>query len=110
MILFKPEHIGPILAGRKTETRRIWSRWRANVRSKHLAKTKLLSKEYFARLYIVDRREERLGDISEEDANAEGYSSREEYLAKFAEINAKRIKKLGIPIITEEEFIKKFLT
>ncbi|NYT09115.1 MAG: hypothetical protein GKC09_04130 [Methanosarcinales archaeon] len=98
MILFKPEHIGPILAGRKTETRRIWSRWRANVRSKHLAKTQLLSKEYFARLYIVDRWEERLGDISEEAAHAEGYSSREEYLAKFAEINAKRIKKLSIPI------------
>ena len=98
MLLFKPEHVGPILAGRKTETRRIWSRWRANVRSIHLAKTKMLSKEYFAKLYIFDRWEEILGDISEESAWNEGYSSREEYLRKFAEINAKQIKKLPYPL------------
>ena len=109
MILFKPEHIEPILAGKKTETRRMWVHWRANVRSKHLAKTKMLSKEYFARLYIIDRWEEKLGDISEEDAKAEGYSSREEYLAKFAEINAKRIKKLGLPIENIRVKVVKFM-
>jgi hypothetical protein len=94
MLLFKPEHKAPILAGTKTQTRRIWKSWRANVRSTQRAKTKMLSKEHFAKLYIIDRWEERLGDISEDDARAEGYASREEYLAKFAEINAKQIKKL----------------
>jgi hypothetical protein len=94
MLLFKPEHVGPILAGTKTETRRIWARWRANVRSTQLAKTKMLSKEHFAKLYIWDRWEERLGDISEESARNEGYKSREEYLAKFVEINSKQINKL----------------
>jgi hypothetical protein len=98
MLLFKPEHIAPILAGTKTQTRRIWPRWRANVCSTQLAKTKMLSKEHFAKLYIFDRWEERLGDITEEDARAEGYNSREEYLAKFAEINVKRIKKLPYPL------------
>jgi hypothetical protein len=94
VLLFKPEHVAPILAGTKTQTRRIWVRWRANVLSTHFAKTKMLSREHFAKLYISDRWEERLGDISEEDAQAEGYHSREEYLAKFAEINARQIKKL----------------
>ena len=28
MLLFKPEHVGPILEGRKTETRRMWTKWR----------------------------------------------------------------------------------
>ena len=98
MLLFKPEHVGPILAGTKTQTRRIWPRWRANIRSTHLAKTKMLSREHFAKLYIFNRWEELLGDITEEDAQAEGYNSREEYLAKFAEINAKQLKKLPYPL------------
>ena len=98
MLLFKPEHVGPILAGSKTQTRRIWSRWRANVGSTHLAKAKMLNKEHFAKLYILARWEEYLGDITEKDALAEGYQSREEYLKKFAEINAKQIKKISYPL------------
>jgi hypothetical protein len=98
MLLFKPEHVDSILANKKTQTRRIWPRWRANIRSTHLAKTKMLSKEHFAMLYIWNRWEERLGDITEADARAEGYNSREEYLDKFAKINAKQIKKLPYPL------------
>ena len=97
MLLFKEEHVEPILSGRKIETRRMWGSWRANVRSVHLAKTKMLSREHFAKLYIFDRWEERLGDISEESVRNEGYNSKEEYLKKFAEINAKKIKKLPYP-------------
>ena len=104
MLLFKPEHVAPILAGTKTQTRRIWSSWRANVHSTQLAKTKMLSKEHFAQLYICDRWEERLGDITEQNARAEGYDSKAEYLKKFAEINAKQIKKL--PYSLEEIPVK----
>lgn len=98
MLLFRPEHVAPILAGTKTQTRRIWKAWRANVRSTQVAKTKMLSKEHFATLYIMDRWEEELSEITEDDAKAEGYNSREEYLAKFAEINAKQLKKLPYPL------------
>jgi len=87
MLLFRPEHVTPILAGTKTETRRIWKRWRANVGSIHLAKTKMLSTEHFAKLRILSRRVELLGDITDAGAKSEGYASREEYLAKFREIN-----------------------
>ena len=87
MLLFKPEHVGPILAGTKTQTRRIWKKHRAKVGSIHLAKTKMLSREYFAPLEILDVYQERLGDISEEDARAEGYAGAAAYLEAFRKIN-----------------------
>lgn len=98
MFLFKLEHVEPILKGTKIETRRISEHWRANVRSTHLAKTQMLSREYFARLYVYDRWEELLGEISEESARNEGYGSKEEYLRKFAEINRKKLKTLPYPL------------
>jgi len=72
MLLFKPEHVDPILTGEKTQTRRIWKKPRAKIGSIHLAKITMLSKEYFAKLKIMDVRKERLGDITEADAQAEG--------------------------------------
>lgn len=87
MILFKPEHVAPILAGIKKETRRIWKKPMAKVGSIHLAKTKMLSKEFFARLKILEVRQEWLLEITDEDAIAEGYLSREAYIATFYRIN-----------------------
>lgn len=95
MILFKDEHVEPILNGTKTQTRRLWKSKRAKIRSIHLAKTVMLSKEFFAKLHILDVRRERLGDITQEAARAEGYSSREEYIEKFKEINKKKLRKLN---------------
>lgn len=91
MILFRREHVEPILAGTKTQTRRAWKKPRARVGTVHLAKTRMLSSDYFARLAILAVYEERLGDISEEDARAEGYPSRAAYLQAFARINRQRI-------------------
>lgn len=71
MILFKPEHVGPILAGRKTQTRRLGEkRWNAG--AVHQCKTSMYA-EPFARVRIISVRRERLGDISEEDVRREGY-------------------------------------
>jgi hypothetical protein len=78
-MLFMPEHVGPILSGRKTETRRLWKKPRAKVGSKHKAKTRLLSKDSFATLLIEKVWKERLGDISEESIYNEGYNRLEEY-------------------------------
>jgi len=91
MILFRQEHVGPILAGTKTQTRRTWEKPRARVGTVHLAKTRMLSTEFFARLEILAVYRERLGDISEKDAIAEGYPSREAYLLAFARINRQTI-------------------
>ena len=87
MILFKPQHVEPILAGTKTQTRRIWKKPRAKVGSIHLAKIRMLSKEFFAKLQITAVYTERLGDISTEDAIAEGYPNKNSYLIAFANIN-----------------------
>jgi len=87
MILFQEEHVEPILNGTKTQTRRIWARQRAKVGATHLAKTKMLSKDFFAKVEIVRVFQETLGDISESDAKAEGYSSVEGYLRAFKKIN-----------------------
>lgn len=88
MILFKEvlRHPQMILKGKKTQTRRIGSkRW--NVGSVHLAKTQMLSTEYFAKILITGVREERLGDISLEDAQKEGYNTIEEYIDIWKFIN-----------------------
>jgi hypothetical protein len=98
MLLFKPRHVAPILSDRKTETRRLWRSWRANVGSIQKAKTMMLSKDYFALLEILERWEERLGDISAQSVYNEGYDSQEEYFASLAEINARALKKITIPL------------
>lgn len=87
MLLFKPEHVPLILNGTKTQSRRIWKKKRCNVGSIHLAKTKMLSKEYFAKLKILKVWQERLMDISEEDAKKEGYKSIVDYNHAFFKIN-----------------------
>ena len=87
MILFKPEHVDLILAGTKTQTRRIWKKPRAKIGAIHLAKTKMISKEFFARLEILAVYQEKLSDISDEDARAEGYKNSAAYFVAFCRIN-----------------------
>ena len=52
-LLFKPEHIGLIHSGRKTQTRRLWKKPRAKVGVVHKAKTALFSQDYFALIKIT---------------------------------------------------------
>jgi hypothetical protein len=84
MILFKPEHVEPILRGQKTQTRRTGhKRWK--VRSVHQAKTNYKDAP-FADLLITRVRSEQLGAISENDARKEGYPSVEAYQEAFGRI------------------------
>ena len=88
MILFKDYHIKPILRGRKTQTRRLWPKGpRVKVGAVHLVKTELFSKEHHCKIKILDVHQERLGDISADDVYAEGYSSIDEYVDAWIEIN-----------------------
>ena len=86
MILFKPHHIDLILQGRKTQTRRLWSRWRVRDGSVHACKTKLFGNT-IVRVKVVRRWVEKLGDISDVDAQAEGYTDAAAYLEEFDRIN-----------------------
>jgi hypothetical protein len=88
MLLFKREHVGLIRKKRKTQTRRLGEkRW--NVGSLHLCYTRppMTGERPFARVRILAVREERLGDISEADARAEGYSTIDQYIGAFCRIN-----------------------
>ena len=86
-LLFKPEHVEPILRDEKTQTRRAWKKCRVKVGNIQKAKLKLFSKDYFALLKIVGVRQEKLGNISEIDAKAEGGYTPETYRQKWTEIN-----------------------
>ncbi len=81
MLLFRPEHVAPILEGRKVQTRRTHLRGRA-VGQVHVAKTKYQGRA-FARLRITGIRYERLGDIDLYDVHREGYQTIEEYRGDF---------------------------
>lgn len=87
MLLFKPHHVQPILSDLKVETRRIWKKRRAKPDSFHKAKTHMLSKKFFAMLYIKEVFQQRLGDMTEADAKAEGGYTLESYREEFARIN-----------------------
>jgi hypothetical protein len=82
-MLFKPEHVDPILSGRITQIRKNWGKPMAKVGSIHKAKTTLFSKENFASIRITGLRKERLGDISHEDVYKEGYDDLDSYKAAW---------------------------
>jgi hypothetical protein len=72
-MLFRPEHVEPIISGRMTQIRKLWDRPMAKIGSIHKAKTALFSKDYFASIIITGLRREKLGAINIEDALREGY-------------------------------------
>jgi len=86
VLLFRPEHVAPILEGRKTETRRLWKSPRVRVGQTYQAKTTLFGKP-FALLRVEGLWRERLGDISSGSICAEGYNTLEEFQKEWIRIN-----------------------
>jgi hypothetical protein len=90
MLLFKPEHVKSIDECIKTQTRRTWKKARVTDDSIQKAKTKMLSKHYFALLRITEPPyQEKLRSLTEESAYAEGGYTVDSYIDKFYEINLK---------------------
>ena len=85
MILFKQRFINLILSGKKTSTRRIGKkRW--NIGSNHQLKISFFAKP-FAIVEIIGVRQEKLGDISESDAESEGFKTPAEFIESYREIH-----------------------
>lgn len=101
MLLFRPELVPLIIDGKKTQTRRTWSRPRVRVGSVHHVKTRLFG-EAHCRVRITGLRRERLGDISEEDARAEGCSSREEFIRLWRSIHGSWEEDRAVWVVTFE--------
>ena len=91
MILFKQQHVEPILSGKKTQTRRLWKRPRVKVGAIHRCYTKPPwgrgGAEPFAQIRVLALRQEKLGDITDDAAQAEGYPNMEEFVMAFLRIN-----------------------
>jgi hypothetical protein len=85
MALFKRKHVEFILQGRKTQTRRIHSHeWR--VGRCYSIRGRLLDKPE-GHIIITRKFKQQLGDISEVDAQKEGYSNLEEFKQIWTDIN-----------------------
>lgn len=98
-MLFKPEHQGMILSGRKTQTRRIWKMSRVKVNGVYKAKTKMLSKEYFAKIRVIKLFKQKLDDISDEDIHKEGYNNKGEFKNIWVKINGEWKNDLIVDVI-----------
>lgn len=90
MLLFKPEHVDMILAGQKTQTRRLGKkRWK--VGGVHACYTRPPfakgGAEPFCRVRIVKVQAELLWSITAEDAQREGYESAGQFTDAFWAIN-----------------------
>ena len=86
---FKEEHIAPILGGRKTQTRRKINRTgKCPYKPGHAyqCRSDYKAAGVFAFILVKNVRQERLGDITDEGANREGYANRIDYLDAFERI------------------------
>ena len=101
-MLFKPEHVGLILSGRKTQTRRVWKKPRARVGAVHKAKTALFSPDHFALIRIIALRREPLGAITLEDVRREGYDTMEEFKEVWVRINGSWDPELEVYLVSFE--------
>ncbi len=94
MILFRPEHVEPILSGRKTQTRRLGKR-RWKVGGIHGCYTRPPfakgGAKPFCRVRIVGVGLEWLLSISPSDVMAEGYDNEDDFLDAFWRINEGRL-------------------
>ena len=89
MILFTKEYIAPILSGEKQSTDRLWHRCPIKVGSTHFAANGYSADRRFARLKITKVEERRVGDFTEADAKARGYTDRADMIRTWDTLNHK---------------------
>jgi len=88
-MLFKPEHVEPILNGTKTATRRCWKKVMVKIGGVYKCKTEMFSKKYFARIRVKRMYGQILWAMTKEDVIKEGYSTKTEFKKVWKRINGK---------------------
>ena len=92
MILFTKENAQKVVDGTKTQTRRFWKNQRMSSGKHYYAQTSLKPKDRFARLLCLDCWQWDGETISDQDAIAEGYSSGQEFLSVYNQLNKNRLE------------------
>lgn len=108
MILFKPEHVEPILSGRKTQTRRFWKTCRVKIGSVHQARTNMPWQDpsgLFAYIHMLDAEQQELAEMSQADVYAEGYDSLAEYMTALDFINNRIVSLHERPFVVTFELV-----
>lgn len=106
MFLFQENHVKQIILGTKTQTRRNHRHWRANVRAIHQVRTELFGKPH-CHIRIIDRWEERLGDIGVAEAHAEGGYTPDEYIDGLIEMHRGAVNTDTVLKVYQFELVKK---
>lgn len=99
---FPRRYVEPILAGRKTQTRRLWVRPHVAVGDVLPATVRREGRSVqFASLLVTGLRREPGTAISDADLRAEGYASRAVYLRDFAWASTGRRWRAGVVFVVE---------
>ncbi|MEM2975838.1 MAG: ASCH domain-containing protein [Candidatus Bathyarchaeia archaeon] len=87
-MFFSRGNLEKVLRGKKTQTRRLSGRYK--VGHTYGVRTWIYEKA-LARIKITAKRQERLGDISQEDLKREGYETLEEFKEAWTKFYAKKL-------------------
>lgn len=101
-MLFKKIHKEMILNGTKTATRRVWKRPMVKVGGIYKCKTKMLSKDYFAKIKVTKLYKQKLIDMKDEDTNKEGYKNLMDFQDIWIKINSEWNPFLKVDVIEFE--------
>lgn len=108
-MLFQEEHIVSIRDGEKTVTRRDWAPKypRPSEGAVRMATTEMFATDEECDCYIrvIDVRVEALGEMDEEDADAEGGYTMEEFREAWEEINGESWDKFQMVDVIEFEYV-----
>jgi len=87
-LFFRDDLARAICEGSKTQARRIWPGSAQVVPGQVCEVWGRPSSKLYARLKVTRVWKERLGEISDEDARAEGFCSRDDFLVAFVSLNS----------------------
>ena len=105
MILFREPSAQLILRGEKSQARKLWARARAKEGAEHLLyrRPPMTGEKPFARILVTRVWKQRIGDMTQDDARAEGWADTDAWIAQFIEG-----KKLNGPIEDVEVYALAF--
>ncbi len=86
MILFKEPSVQLILRGEKSQARKLWARARAKEGAEHLLyrRPPMTGEKPFARILVTRVWKQRIGDMTPEEARAEGWPDKASWIEQFS--------------------------